>query len=205
MAEENDNVDTQNQDTGDSGADTNSGQEPEKKYTDDDVNKISTKNSAKAVAKLMKELGITDKTDRAKAKAILEKAALDEAAAHKDDGANDNNAQTSQFAAALAEAQATAENAILENILLAAHVKAEKVERAAKLVDRKDCLDEDGNFDREKATAAVTALLKDWTELVEKTEDGKTGFTIGADGQQDKSKETTKKGTAQKSWNKFNY
>ena len=45
--------------------------EPEKKYTDDDVNNISKKNSEKAVNKLLKELGITDKE---KAKKILAEA-----------------------------------------------------------------------------------------------------------------------------------
>lgn len=201
MAEETKDVSTEISDAGGQGAAEE--QQPEKKYTDEDVNNISTKNSAKAVAKLMKELGITDKTDRAKVKALLEKAALEDDA--KGTGATED-AQASQLAAALAEAQATAENAILENILLAAHVKAEKVARAAKLVDRKDCLDEEGKFDRDKASAAVTELLKDWTELIEKAEDGKVGFQIGADGQQDnKSKKTTTNGAAQKSWNRFNY
>ena len=44
--------------------------QPEKKYTDEEVNNISVKNSKKAVAKLMKELGITEKTDRAKVKEL---------------------------------------------------------------------------------------------------------------------------------------
>lgn len=50
---------------------------PEKKYTDEEVNNISVKNSKKALAKLMKELGITEKTDRAKVRELIEKAQLD--------------------------------------------------------------------------------------------------------------------------------
>ena len=42
--------------------------ELEKKYTDDDVNAVSLKNSDKAVKKLLKELGI-DATDEGKASA----------------------------------------------------------------------------------------------------------------------------------------
>lgn len=178
MADDNKNAVTGAEGTDGAGAADNGQTPPEKKYTDEDVNNISTKNSAKAVAKLMKELGITKKTDKAKVKALIEKAALDEAAADNSGTGED----TSQLTAALAEAQATAENAVLENLMLSAHVQAGKVARAAKLIDRKDCLDDDGKFSREKAAAAVTELLKDWTDLVDKPDGGKVGFSIGADG-----------------------
>ncbi|GEM_PF-6443730 len=72
MADENKDVNTSGaEDQEQQGA--NEPQQPEKKYTDEDVNGISAKNSAKAVNKLMKELGITDKTDRAKVKELIEK------------------------------------------------------------------------------------------------------------------------------------
>ena len=61
--------------------------QPEKKYTDEEVNNISVKNSKKAVAKLMKELGITEKTDRAKVKELIEKAQLDKQEEPETDGA----------------------------------------------------------------------------------------------------------------------
>lgn len=175
--------------------------QPEKKYTDEEVNNISVKNSKKAVAKLMKELGITEKTDRAKVKELIEKAQLDKQEEPETDGAEQN----SRAAAELAEARAMAEGAVLEAVMLAAHVKADKVSKAVKLIDRADCLDDDGKFSREKASAAVTELLKTWTELTYKAEDGGPGFSIGGDGQEDKSKKEPARKTAQKSWNRFNY
>ena len=64
MAEENTNV-LENQGTENNGGTENTlpAGELEKKYTDDDVNNISKKNSEKAVNKLLKELGITDKEE----------------------------------------------------------------------------------------------------------------------------------------------
>lgn len=174
--------------------------QPEKKYTDEEVNNISVKNSKKAVAKLMKELGITEKTDRAKVRELIEKAQLDK----QDEPETDGAGQSAQ-AAELAEARAMAENAVLEAVMLAAHVKADKVSKAVKLIDRADCLDDDGKFSREKASAAVTELLKTWTELTDKAENGGPGFSIGGDGQEDKSKKEPARKTAQKSWNRFNY
>lgn len=149
----------------------------------------------------MKELGITEKTDRAKVKELIEKAQLDKQEEPETDGAEQN----SRAAAELAEARAMAEGAVLEAVMLAAHVKADKVSKAVKLIDRADCLDDDGKFSREKASAAVTELLKTWTELTDKAEDGGPGFSIGGDGQEDKSKKEPARKTAQKSWNRFNY
>lgn len=172
MAEENKNVETTE---GQGNEEQNEQTQPEKKYTDEEVNSISVKNSKKAVAKLMKELGITEKTDRAKVKELIEKAQLDKQEEPETDGAEQN----SRAAAELAEARAMAEGAVLEAVMLAAHVKADKVSKAVKLIDRADCLDDDGKFSREKASAAVTELLKTWTELTDKAEDGGPGFSIG--------------------------
>ena len=69
MAEENTTVDTTEEETSQAGQST-----PEKKYTDEDVNNISAKNSAKAVKKLLAELGIAEDADRAEIKALLEQA-----------------------------------------------------------------------------------------------------------------------------------
>ena len=198
MAEENKNVETTE---GQGNEEQNEQTQPEKKYTDEEVNNISVKNSKKAVAKLMEELGITEKTDRAKVKELIEKAQLDKQEEPETDGAEQN----SRVAAELAEARAMAEGAVLEAVMLAAHVKADKVSKAVKLIDRADCLDDDGKFSREKASAAVTELLKTWTELTDKAEDGGPGFSIGGGGQEDKSKKAPAKKTAQKSWNRFNY
>ena len=173
----------------------------EKKYSEEEMNGIVKKNNEKAVNKLLKELGISDKE---KAKAILAKAAEDEA--------------KNQTATATADAEAQrkaefegikAENTRMriENLLLSSSVKPEKVEKASKLIDVADCLDEDGNFDKGKAEDAVKSLLKEWPELLPaKADDTTVGFTIGGDGQQTR-KETgsVKKRVAQKPWNRHNY
>lgn len=128
MAEENKNVETTE---GQGNEEQNEQTQPEKKYTDEEVNNISVKNSKKAVAKLMKELGITEKTDRAKVKELIEKAQLDKQEEPETDGAEQN----SRAAAELAEAREMAENAVLEAVMLAAHVKADKVSKAVKLIE----------------------------------------------------------------------
>ncbi len=192
MAEDNKDIvlDGQEPGSGTEGDTTPPATEPEKKYTDDDVNNISKKNSEKAVNKLLKELGITDKE---KAKKILAEAAAAEGASQS----------VGQDDTKVAELTANLENSVLENIMLSQHVKAEKVARAVKLIDRADCLDDEGNFSRDKATEAVKKLFEEWPELAEKA-DGKTvGFTIGGDGQQNTAPAPADK-PKQKSWNRFN-
>lgn len=172
--------------------------EEEKKYTDTDVNNISSKNSKKAVQKLMKELGIPDNADMAAVREIIAKSGI----AKKSD---DNIQQNTELVKQLEEAQHSTENAVLENILLLNHVKPEKVEKAVKLIDRKDCLDEDGKFSRDKAKNAVIELLKDWQELVKSKDEESIGFKIGGDGDPASERKQGKKPPVQKSWNKFNY
>lgn len=98
MAEEVNN--TENTENGNVQQDTNTGAantEPEKKYSEEEMNGISKKNSEKAVAKVLKELGITDKV---KAKEILSKAAAEEAA---NSGNNGTGEEMSQIQQALAK------------------------------------------------------------------------------------------------------
>ena len=176
-------------------------QEPEKKYTEEEMNGISKKNSEKAVAKLLKELGITDKV---KAKEILAKAAEDEAKAANSEN-NGTGKEMSQIQQALAKERERADGAVLESLLLAAHVDAKKVTKAARLVERDKCVDDDGNFDREKASAQVAELLKEWPELVVKADESNVGFVIGGDGKQGADqKKTPEKKVPQKRWNRFN-
>lgn len=176
-------------------------QEPEKKYTEEEMNGISKKNSEKAVAKLLKELGITDKV---KAKEILAKAAEDEAKAASSEN-NGTDEQMSHIQQALAKERERADNAILESLLLGAHVDPKKVTKAVRLVDREKCVDDDGNFDRDKASEQIAELVKDWPELVAKNETENVGFVIGGDGQQEGgAKLSAEKKTVQHSWNKFN-
>lgn len=192
MAEENTNV-LENQGAENNGGTENTppATESEKKYTDDDVNNISKKNSEKAVNKLLKELGITDKE---KAKKILAEAAAAEGASQS----------VGQDDTKVAELTANLENSVLENIMLSQHVKAEKVARAVKLIDRADCLDDEGNFSRDKATEAVKKLFEEWPELAEKADEKHVGFSIGGDGQQSTAPAGATKPVKQKSWNRFN-
>ena len=174
----------------------------EKKYTEAEMNGISKKNSEKAVNKLLKELGITD---REEAKAILAKAAEEKA---KNNPVPTGNADDSALQTELANAKHEREMAILENVFLTSNIQPAKVEKAVRLIDPAKCRDEDGNFSREKAKAEVDALLKEWPELAVKAEGGNVGFQIGSDGQ------TNKGGTAAnitpqnpqsnlRSWNKI--
>ena len=173
----------------------------EKKYTEAEMNGISKKNSEKAVNKLLKELGITD---REEAKAILAKAAEEKA---KNNPAPTGNADDSALQTELANAKHEREMAILENVFLTSNIQPAKVEKAVRLIDPAKCRDEDGNFSREKAKAEVDALLKEWPELAVKAEGGNVGFQIGSDGQTNKGGTAAKKTETpvkQKSWNRWN-
>ncbi len=174
-------------------------QSEEKKYTDTEMNNISKKNSEKAVNKLLKELGITD---REKAKQILAQAAENEKSAQSRQ--QNESSRESQLASQLEEATKQAQNAVLENVFLTQSVKAEKISKAVKLIDMKDCLDENGIFSREKAQTAVTELLKEWPELIARNDNTQVGFKIGADTSSQNLSGVPQKKTVQKSWNKFN-
>lgn len=166
----------------------------EKKYTDSEMNNISKKNSEKAVAKLLKELGITD---RQKAKEILRQAS------ERENGTADTETE-GQLRSQLEEATKQARQATLENIFLQNNVQARKIARASRLVDEKDCLDENGRFSRQKAENAVKELLKEWPELLQSTDSAQVGFKIGADTSEKKTTSPVQKQPVQKSWNKFN-
>lgn len=174
-------------------------QSEEKKYTDTEMNNISKKNSEKAVNKLLKELGITD---REKAKQILAQAAENEKSAQSRQ--QNESSRESQLASQLEEATKQAQNAVLENVFLTQSVKAEKISKAVKLIDMKDCLDENGIFSREKAQTVVTELLKEWPELIARNDNTQVGFKIGADTSSQNLSGVPQKKTVQKSWNKFN-
>lgn len=108
MAEEVNN--TENTENGNVQQDTNTGAvntEPEKKYSEEEMNGISKKNSEKAVAKVLKELGITDKV---KAKEILSKAVAEEAANSENNGAGEEMSQIQQ---ALAKERERADGAVI--------------------------------------------------------------------------------------------
>ena len=152
----------------------------EKKYSDKELNDISFKNEQKALAKQLKDLGIDDVE---KAKSILAKAREEEEKAKSVD-------QKTQEAIQKAE-KATLEaiNAKIENALLRKNVKDEKITRAVRLIDKKNILDKDGTLDQSKLNAEVEDLLKDFPELVGKTNEENKGFKIGDDGKEEQKDE----------------
>lgn len=149
----------------------------EKKYSDKEVNDISTKNVSKALAKQLKELGIDDVE---KAKSILAKAREEEEANKSVD--EKTQELTTQRDKALLEVV----NSKIENALLRKGVNDEKVERAVRLVDKNNIVNEKGEIDSSKLTTEIETVLKEFPELITKKEDGGVGFKIGGDGKEDK-------------------
>lgn len=149
----------------------------EKKYTDTEMNAISLKNSEKATKQLLKELGIDDVE---KAKGILAKAREEEEAAKSVDEKTQETIKRAE------KAELEAINSRIENAMLRKGIKDEKVERAVRLVDKKNILDEKGQLDQGKLNTEIEELLKVFPELIEKAQDEKVGFKIGSDGKQDK-------------------
>lgn len=152
----------------------------EKKYTDKELNDISLKNEQKALAKQLKDLGIDDIE---KAKSILAKAKEDEEKSKSVD-------EKTQEAIKKAE-KATLEaiNTKIENALLRKNVKDEKITRAVRLVDKKNILDENGTLDESRLNTEIEDLLKDFPELVSKSDDNKKTFKIGDDGKEEQKDE----------------
>ena len=80
-------------------------------------------------------------------------------------------------------------NTKIENALLRKKINEEKVTRAVRLVDKKNILDKDGSLDQSKLDTEIEELLKDFPELISKTEENKKGFKIGDDGKEDQKDE----------------
>lgn len=158
--------------------------EEEKKYTDKQLNDISLKNEQKAVNKMLKDLGIDDIE---KAKGILAKAREEEEAAKSVDE------KTLELTKEKEAAQLEAINSRIENAMLRKGIKDEKVERAVRLVDKKNILDEKGKLDASKLSAEIEELLKTFPELIEKPKEENVGFKIGGDGKQDKPEDEMEK------------
>ena len=156
----------------------------EKKYTDTEMNAISLKNSEKATKQLLKELGIDDVE---KAKSILAKAKEEEEAAKSVDEKTQEHIKRAE------KAELDAINSRIENALLRKGIKEEKVERAVRLVEKKNILDEKGQLDQGKLNTEIEEVLKVFPELIEKSQDEKVGFKIGSDGKQDKPEDEMEK------------
>lgn len=195
-----------NQDDGDNknngSEDKSKEKEPEKKYTDDDVNKISKKNSDKAVNKLMKDLGIDDVEE---AKTILANARAEkEKNKSAEEKANDLSNSLTEKDKKIAEKNQQLVEALLENRLLHSGVESSKIARAVKMISTSSVLNEDGEVDSDLMTSEIEKLLKDFPEFKSKSsEDRKEkGFKFGSDGKDDKAKKQDVASTT-KRWNRF--
>lgn len=182
---EEDNANNQNLEVNDTSKDTKANDKKEtkaneKKYSDEELNAISLKNEQKALANQLKDLGIDDVE---KAKSILAKAREEEEKAKSVD-------EKTQEALKKAE-KATLEaiNTKIENALLRKGINDKKVTRAVRLVDKKNILDKDGEIDQSKLETEIEDLLKDFPELINKTEEDKKGFKIGDDGKEEQKDE----------------
>ena len=152
-------------------------QADEKKYSDKEVNDISTKNVSKALAKQLKDLGIEDVE---KAKSILAKA-------REEEEKNKSVDEKTQEALKKAEkATLAAMNTKIENALLRKKVDDGKVARASRLVNKENIIDEHGEIDENKLNSEIEAIIKDFPELIPTTDAAKVGFKVGGDGKQDK-------------------
>lgn len=147
-----------------------------KTYTDEEVNGISTKNVNKALAKQLKDLGIEDVE---KAKAILAKAREDE---EKNKTSDDKSKELTDK---LNKATVEIVNGKIENALLRKGISENKVERAVRLINKSNILEEDGTIDSSKLATEIEEVLKDFPELLSTKKEEKIGFKIGGDGKED--------------------
>lgn len=177
--------------------------ELEKKYTDDDVNNISKKNSEKAVKKLMKDLGIDDVEE---AKSILANARAEkEKNKTAEDKANELSNNLSDKDKKLTERTEKLATALLENALIREGVESSRIARATSMIKTSNVLNEDGDVDSDLIKSEIEKLLKEFPEFKKRDkEETNKGFKFGSDGKQDtgKAKETT---TPVKRWNRFNH
>ena len=148
-----------------------------KKYSDEEVNAISKKNEEKALKRQLAELGIDDIED---AKATLAEAKRQREASKSDE--EKNNEIKQERDKYLLESF----NSKIENALLRKGVSDEKVERAIRLIDKTNIVDEKGYIDPNKLATEVEEVLKVFPELINKKVNENIGFTIGGDGRDDK-------------------
>ena len=125
----------------------------EKKYSDKELNDISTKNTSKALAKQLKELGIDDVE---KAKSILAKDKEEEEANKSVDE------KTQELTQKLDKARLDSINVRIENALLRKGVSDSRVERAARLIDKANILDENGEIDTGKLSVEIESTIKEF-------------------------------------------
>ena len=196
-----DNNEDKNDNEGTEGKDNS---EPEKKYTDDDVNSISKKNADKATKKLMKDLGIEDVEE---AKNILANARAEkDKNKTAEDITNDLAKTVTDKDTVIAKKNEQLVVALLENQLIHSGVESSKIARAKKMINAKDVLNEDGDIDNELMKTEIDKLLNEFPEFKKKSDDNdqKKEFKFGSDGKQDNKKQNNMPNSNVKRWNRFN-
>ena len=152
-----------------------------KTYTDEEVNAISLKNSDKAVKKFMKELGIEDVE---KAKEILNNA--------KAEQTKEENKDISELEEKANKATIQAMDLKVENALLLKGVNLSKANRAKRLIDKANILNDEGETDEDKLNKEIENLFKDFPEL-NSNSNKNAGFVLGSDGKEDKKEDEMSK------------
>ena len=152
-----------------------------KTYTDEEVNAISLKNSDKAVKKFMKELGIEDVE---RAKEILKTA--------KAEKTKEENKDISELEEKANKATIQAMDLKVENALLLKGVNSSKANRAKRLIDKANILNDNGEIDEDKLNEEIENLFKDFPEL-NSSSNKNTGFVLGSDGKEDKKEDEMSK------------
>lgn len=162
----------------------------EKKYSDKEVNDISTKNVAKAEQKLLKSLGITDVE---KAKGILKAAAEAEAKEQDTD------------AKALEQIMQRAVKAEAKNVLAEKGFTGKKADRMLNLLNLSECVDEKGEVDTAKVEKELECIKADFPELFSAKSESNNGFKFGSDGNTSHDEKKSKTAVDnRKRWNRFN-
>lgn len=178
--------------------------EPEKKYTDDDVNRISKANEDKAVKKIMKDLGIEDVEE---AKNILTNARAEkEKNKTAEDKTNDLNSAMADKDRKIADKNNKLASALIGNELIRQGVDMTKLERASKLIPATSVLNEDGDVDDDLMKKEIEKLLKDFPEFKTKsdTDTNNKNFKFGSDGKESDGKNSKSDVSSKKRWNRFN-
>lgn len=152
-----------------------------KTYTDEEVNAISLKNSDKAVKKFMKELGIEDIE---RAKEILNTA--------KAEKTKEENKDISELEEKANKATIQAMDLKVENALLLKGVNSSKANRAKRLIDKANILNDNGEIDEDKLNEEIENLFKDFPEL-NSNSNNNAGFVLGSDGKEDEKEDEMSK------------
>ena len=91
------------------------------------------------------------------------------------------------------KAELKAINSEIENAMLRKGIEDAKLKRAVRLVEKQNILDDKGQLDQGKLNTEIEELLKEFPELIKKTQEEKVGFKIGSDGKQDKPEDEMEK------------